>query len=93
MGQEEHAGEYLGLHSSSSDLLTFPSAVGWEADLPDGTEVTKKYNNDYSRFDQIEDIEEKEQDTRDFYFDERGGAKLQAFYAISTSLTTGSNGH
>lgn len=45
----------------------------WEADLPDGTEVTKKYNNDYSRFDQIqEELDEPAEDTRDFYFDEKG---------------------
>lgn len=44
----------------------------WEADLPDGTEVIKKYDNDYSRFDQIQEEAELVEDNRDFYFDEKG---------------------
>ncbi len=45
----------------------------WEADLPDGTEaIIKKYDNDYSRFDQIQEEAEVVEDNRDFYFDEKG---------------------
>lgn len=52
----------------------------WESDLPDGTEnapqAGKKYDNDYSRFDDIEVEEEKEAlETRDYYFDEKGNPK------------------
>lgn len=36
--------------------------------------MARKYNNDYSRFDQIEEEQDAPvEDTRDFYFDEKGG--------------------
>eukprot|EP00931_Biecheleriopsis_adriatica_P087416 TRINITY_DN61895_c0_g1_i1.p1 TRINITY_DN61895_c0_g1~~TRINITY_DN61895_c0_g1_i1.p1 ORF type:complete len:540 (+),score=166.51 TRINITY_DN61895_c0_g1_i1:71-1690(+) len=47
----------------------------WEADMPDGTEPAKpaqKYDNDYSRFDSIDVEDEKETETRDYYFDHNG---------------------
>jgi len=48
----------------------------WEADRPDGTEGTKKYTNDYSRFEQIEEEPEPpEKDSRDYYFDAKGVPK------------------
>eukprot|EP00438_Fugacium_kawagutii_P022488 Skav229695 [mRNA] locus=scaffold3722:200337:207677:- [translate_table: standard] len=49
----------------------------WEADLPDGTEMAaRKYDNDYSRFDQIQEEQDAPaEDSRDFYFDEKGVPK------------------
>jgi len=47
----------------------------WSSDSPEGTEEVpaKKYNNDYSRFDQIEEEPEKApEDNRDYYFDQNG---------------------
>jgi HSP20 family molecular chaperone IbpA len=47
----------------------------WSADLPDGTEPSPaaKYEVDYSRFDRIEDVEDKPAiPERDWYCDEKG---------------------
>lgn len=43
-------------------------------DLPDGVEPVKKYDVDYSRFDEIEDVEDNKPaaDDRDWYYDEDG---------------------
>lgn len=68
----------------------------WESDLPDGTEpeppVSKKYDNDYSRFDDIDIEEEKaEPESRDYYFDEKGNTKkfAQAPQVKAASSTAG----
>jgi hypothetical protein len=47
----------------------------WEADLPDGTEDASsiKYDNDYSRFDRIEEeVDVAKVDDRDWYYDSTG---------------------
>jgi len=47
----------------------------WEADAPEGAEPqpARKYDNDYSRFKDIDEEEEKpQQETRDYYFDHNG---------------------
>lgn len=50
----------------------------WDGeDLPDGAEepsATAKYENDYSRFDRIEDVDEEKPvvEDRDWYYDEQG---------------------
>lgn len=68
----------------------------WESDLPDGTEpeprVNKKYDNDYSRFDEIEIEEETTTlESRDYYFDEKGNPKKfeQAPQVKAASSTAG----
>ncbi|CAJ1342460.1 unnamed protein product [Effrenium voratum] len=53
------------------------AADRWQADLPDGTDrAVRKYDNDYSRFNEIqEEAEAPQKDTRDYYFDEQGQMK------------------
>lgn len=50
----------------------------WSEDLPEGTDApaVKKYENDYSRFDKIDDVEEPSGlAERDWYYDESGQKK------------------
>jgi len=51
----------------------------WEPDLPEGTEpaASQKYDVDYSRFDQIDDVEDFTATTeqRDWYYDEKGNSR------------------
>mmetsp|Transcript_42368 Transcript_42368/g.76037 ORF Transcript_42368/g.76037 Transcript_42368/m.76037 type:complete len:539 (+) Transcript_42368:54-1670(+) len=65
----------------------------WEADAPDGAdEPARKYDNDYSRFKDIEEEEEKpEPETRDYYFDHNGVPRKfeQPAATKSTSSSTG----
>lgn len=69
----------------------------WESDLPDGTEpeprASKKYDNDYSRFDDIELEEETAApESRDYYFDEKGNPRKfqQTPQVKAASSTAGS---
>lgn len=65
-------------------------------DMPDGTEPVKKYDVDYSRFDDIPDIEEDKgrapQDDRDWYYDETGKRCQKQRPAASPSVAPGDAG-
>lgn len=62
-------------------------------DLPDGVEapVGQKYDNDYSRFDRIDDVVEKPvEEQRDWYYDEKGvPRKFAAEKPVSTDEAAG----
>eukprot|EP00933_Yihiella_yeosuensis_P072827 TRINITY_DN81365_c0_g1_i1.p1 TRINITY_DN81365_c0_g1~~TRINITY_DN81365_c0_g1_i1.p1 ORF type:complete len:549 (+),score=133.68 TRINITY_DN81365_c0_g1_i1:149-1795(+) len=56
----------------------------WEADAPDGTDapVARKYDNDYSRFDNIDDDDEEKEDDRDWYIDDKGNRRDRKTKAV-----------
>lgn len=69
------------------DLLASDSAAWakrshgnqWSEDLPEGTDTPaiKKYENDYSRFDKVKDVDEPSDIApRDWYYDESGQRKM-----------------
>jgi hypothetical protein len=68
----------------------------WEADLPDGTDQPRaaKYEVDYSRFDKIDDVEDKPSIAdRDWYCDENGVCRSRGSSTkISTPSTTAESG-
>jgi len=52
----------------------------WEDDLPEGTDqpvASRKYDVDYSRFDQIDDVEDSSAspEQRDWYYDQKGNKR------------------
>lgn len=68
------------LASDSASLARRNHGSQWSEDLPDGTDapVVKKYENDYSRFDKVEDVEEPSDIApRDWYYDENGQRKTK----------------
>lgn len=80
--QQKSAEEHNKMNKEFSDMLqndlskwNKPSSVWDKDDAPDGIDApaNQKYEVDYSRFDKIEDVEDKpEVEQRDWYYDEKG---------------------
>jgi hypothetical protein len=74
----KQASEWNEMLTSSLGAFGKTASSPWGSDdLPDGVEssAAQKYENDYSRFDRIQDVEEQqvpETDHRDWYYDEKG---------------------
>jgi len=80
--KQQAAEEHNNMNKEFSDMLTKDlgawSKPGnqWDEDLPDGIETPagQKYENDYSRFDKVDDVDEDkpEIEQRDWYSDDKG---------------------
>jgi len=99
--KKKAANEANSMNQEFSDLLTKDLGKWSKAtsvfsdDLPEGSEpsATRKYENDYSRFDRVQDVDEEQApvvEDRDWYADEKGVIHYKKTAASSTSSKVGS---